>query len=192
MKNLVSRRSVMLSALSGFFSTLSVGAGSAQNRKMALMPTRNGSMPCGSCDAPAEISSATTIASANEPGEPLAISGIIYQQDGKTPAQGMVLFLFHTDATGHYNQEDDPIIRVYGAGYARARTGVTRFVQLDLRPILNSQIQHIFTRISTDLATRNVTSMSTGLREILLSPPENVPSLLASVTSPDSYSFPRN
>jgi protocatechuate 3,4-dioxygenase beta subunit len=32
----------------------------------------------------------------------------VYKADGKTPAEGIILFFYHTDATGHYNQEDDP------------------------------------------------------------------------------------
>ena len=81
---------------------------SAQTSKMSTMPTRGGRMPCGSCDAPANLSWQTVIASAGEPGEPLNISGIIYEPDGTTPAAGVVLFVFHTDAAGHYNKEDDP------------------------------------------------------------------------------------
>ena len=66
-----------------------------------------GSMPCSSCIAPHDISSEVTIASKDEPGEPLVMSGTIYQPDGVTPAEGIVLFVYHTDATGYYNKEDD-------------------------------------------------------------------------------------
>ena len=66
-----------------------------------------GSMPCSSCIAPQDISSEVTIASRDEPGEPLVMSGTIYQPDGVTPAEGIVLFVYHTDATGYYNKEDD-------------------------------------------------------------------------------------
>jgi protocatechuate 3,4-dioxygenase beta subunit len=37
----------------------------------------------------------------------LDISGTIYQSDGVTPAQGIVLFVYHTDVTGYYNEQDD-------------------------------------------------------------------------------------
>jgi len=72
------------------------------------MPTRGGRMPCGSCDAPANLSWKTVITSKDETGEHLLMSGTIYQPDGTTPAEGVVLFVFHTDATGRYNKEDDP------------------------------------------------------------------------------------
>jgi protocatechuate 3,4-dioxygenase beta subunit len=40
---------------------------------------------------------------ATEPGEPLVISGTIYAPDGHTPLAGMSLWVYHTDATGHYS-----------------------------------------------------------------------------------------
>lgn len=69
--------------------------------------TLTGGAPCGSCVAPAGLSWRTVIPPRSEPGEPLVISGIIYQPDGFTPAEGMFLFVFHTDVTGYYNKDDD-------------------------------------------------------------------------------------
>lgn len=34
--------------------------------------------------------------------KPLAINGIVYKADGKTPAPGVILYIYHTDETGHY------------------------------------------------------------------------------------------
>ncbi|MDT7604839.1 MAG: protocatechuate 3,4-dioxygenase, beta subunit [Acidobacteriota bacterium] len=67
-----------------------------------------GSMPCSSCIAPQNISWRTTIVSKDEKGDPLIMSGTIYQADGTTPAEGIVLFVYHTDSTGYYNKDDDP------------------------------------------------------------------------------------
>ncbi|MEY2504133.1 MAG: protocatechuate 3,4-dioxygenase, beta subunit, partial [Verrucomicrobiota bacterium] len=67
----------------------------------------SGGAPCGSCIAPEKLSWKTVIPPENEPGEPLVITGKIFQQDGKTPAQGMVLWVYHTDRTGYYNEKDD-------------------------------------------------------------------------------------
>jgi protocatechuate 3,4-dioxygenase beta subunit len=67
--------------------------------------TLSGGAPCGSCIAPANLSW-TVATSPGEAGEPLHISGTIFQPDGK-PANGIVLFIFHTDATGYYNEKDD-------------------------------------------------------------------------------------
>ena len=38
----------------------------------------------------------------SEPGEPMIISGTIYLPDGKTPAKGAILSVWHTDAEGNY------------------------------------------------------------------------------------------
>lgn len=34
--------------------------------------------------------------------KPLGINGTVYKADGKTPAPGVILYLYHTDETGHY------------------------------------------------------------------------------------------
>ena len=80
----------------------------AQDAKPNYPSTLSGGAPCGSCIAPANLSWRTVVTSVDEPGEPLVISGTIYRPDGITPAAGMVLFIYHTDATGYYNENDDP------------------------------------------------------------------------------------
>ncbi|WP_148289269.1 dioxygenase family protein [Fibrella aestuarina] len=39
--------------------------------------------------------------------KPLGINGIVYKADGKTPAPGVVLYLYHTDQTGRYVANKD-------------------------------------------------------------------------------------
>lgn len=51
---------------------------------------------------PKELNWQTTIADAGEPGERMKISGTIYQKDGKTPAAGVILYVYHTDVKGEY------------------------------------------------------------------------------------------
>ncbi|MBS1509088.1 MAG: hypothetical protein JSS79_20790 [Bacteroidetes bacterium] len=81
----------------------------SQQKKMPKIknPSGQGFIPCGSCEQPSTISFETTIAQ-DEPGERLTLSGTIFKSDGKTPAPDIILFFYHTDATGHYNPEDDP------------------------------------------------------------------------------------
>lgn len=62
---------------------------------------------CEGCEAiyegmPAQLNWETRIAPAAEPGEPLEASGVIYQPDGKTPAPGVILYAYQTDANGIY------------------------------------------------------------------------------------------
>ncbi len=101
-----------LAALSGsVFATFSLSGclrtAWAAAEKPAYPSTLSGGAPCGSCEAPADLSWKTVIPPPNEPGEPLDVSGTIYQPDGVTPAQGFVLFVYHTNVTGYYNKEDD-------------------------------------------------------------------------------------
>jgi len=70
--------------------------------------TLSGGAPCGSCIAPGNLSWQTVIPPKNEAGEQLEISGTILRPDGVTPAAGMVLFVYHTDVAGYYNEKDDP------------------------------------------------------------------------------------
>ena len=90
--------------LSGTSHQTEVGA---QTRSLPYSAGK-GSMPCSSCIAPANIFSRITISSQDEPGVPLLMSGTIYQPDGVTPAEDIVLFVYHTDSTGYYNKDDNP------------------------------------------------------------------------------------
>ena len=62
----------------------------------------------GATDAPANLSWRTTMTTPREPGEPLVMSGTIYEADGVTPARGVLLYVYHTDATGYYVKQGQP------------------------------------------------------------------------------------
>jgi protocatechuate 3,4-dioxygenase beta subunit len=86
---------VILLLLSGYSSV-------GQHKKMPRLknPSGQGFIPCGSCEQPPSITSETAI-SIGERGERLKISGTVFKADGKTPASGVIIFFYHTDATGH-------------------------------------------------------------------------------------------
>ena len=96
----VSRRKVGLAAL-GFLAAPTL----ARSQAFPTMPTLNGRMPCGRCAEPKALSWRTRIPPPGEPGQPLQISGVIYRPDRRTPAGGVTLFVFHTDASGRYNPQ---------------------------------------------------------------------------------------
>jgi protocatechuate 3,4-dioxygenase beta subunit len=52
---------------------------------------------------PANVSWKTVVVPDNEPGEPLIISGTVLMPDGRTPLPGANLWVYQTDATGHYS-----------------------------------------------------------------------------------------
>jgi protocatechuate 3,4-dioxygenase, beta subunit len=52
---------------------------------------------------PPVLSASARIAPATEPGIPLTIRGRVFRHDGRTPAPDIVVFAYHTDATGHYD-----------------------------------------------------------------------------------------
>lgn len=60
-----------------------------------------------------------TLPDFNEAGPKLVISGIIYKNDGKTPAPGVVLYIYHTDQTGTYSKRGNEMGWGLRHGYIR-------------------------------------------------------------------------
>ena len=59
---------------------------------------------CGAAAVPTEVSWRTVLSTETDKGEPMEISGIIYQADGKTPAPNALVYLYHTDFEGYYGR----------------------------------------------------------------------------------------
>ena len=76
--------------------------------------------PCEGCEAIYEskvpfsgLNEVDTLPIFSEPGPKLVISGTVFKADGKTPAPGVVLYVYQTDQSGRYRVNDD------AAGWAR-------------------------------------------------------------------------
>jgi protocatechuate 3,4-dioxygenase beta subunit len=72
-------------------------------------------------NAPARI----TIASKEEPGERLIVTGVVFGADGKTPLPNASVYVYHTDARGLYtpgtNDSRNPRLRGYMRTDAQGR-----------------------------------------------------------------------
>jgi protocatechuate 3,4-dioxygenase beta subunit len=44
------------------------------------------------------------LAGPDEPGESFEVSGVVYEADGRTPAPGARMIVYHTDARGYYSE----------------------------------------------------------------------------------------
>jgi protocatechuate 3,4-dioxygenase beta subunit len=66
-------------------------------------------------DTPAELFSHAQISAPGEPGEPLVVAGQVFVPDGRTPAAGVTVYAYNTDAEGYYgkNRAEYPP-RIYG------------------------------------------------------------------------------
>ena len=59
---------------------------------------------CGARDVPDDVGWRTKLASAEDKGDRIVISGTVYKVDGKTPAPAMLIYLYHTDIYGIYGR----------------------------------------------------------------------------------------
>jgi protocatechuate 3,4-dioxygenase, beta subunit len=95
---------------------------------LALPTVHLGTVWLSGCTAQSHLSSAAkeegsknvpsnvVIVSADEPGEPLIVSGTIYAPDGRTPLPGIDLYVYQTDAKGVYTTSggDNRNTRIHG------------------------------------------------------------------------------
>ncbi len=61
----------------------------------------------GAISAPADVSWKTVLSNETNKGEPMEISGTVFQADGKTPAPNTLIYLYHTDFEGYYGRKKD-------------------------------------------------------------------------------------
>lgn len=92
---------------------------------------------CGAAEAPPEASWRATVAPEGEPGTPLVVSGVVYGPDGTTPAEGVLLYVYQTNAKGIYPKRGDETGNGRRHGHLRAwmRTGADgRYEFRTIRP----------------------------------------------------------
>lgn len=97
--NVIDRRAFLRHASSTALTLLLIGLGIVELTSCAGATT---GIALTSSDKNAPGSWRITICSEKEPGEPLIVSGTIYAPDGRTPMEGVNLFVYQTDATGVY------------------------------------------------------------------------------------------
>jgi protocatechuate 3,4-dioxygenase beta subunit len=88
-----------------------------------------------------------TIAGPSEPGDRLIVSGRVFQTDGKTPAPGLVLYVYQTDHTGLYSARrgDPPRLRGWMKTDAEGRY---EYSTVRPTPYPNAQIPaHVHTQV---------------------------------------------
>jgi len=71
--------------------------------------------------------------------KPIGINGVVYKADGKTPAPDVILYIYHTDETGHYPKKGDEKGWAKRHGYLRGwlktnQKGEYKFVSLRPAP----------------------------------------------------------
>ena len=62
---------------------------------------------CGARDVPATVTSRTKLSSDSDAGDRILISGTVYTSDGKQPASGTLIYLYHTDVHGIYGRSGE-------------------------------------------------------------------------------------
>jgi protocatechuate 3,4-dioxygenase beta subunit len=79
---------------------------------------------CEECEAvfeygSKELSPTATLPDYNNNGPKMEVRGTIYQRDGKTPAAGVILYIYHTDQEGVYPTKGDETGWAKRHGYIR-------------------------------------------------------------------------
>ncbi len=81
------------------------------NKDILNLMRKNADVPkdcerwCGAANgAPDDVSWKAVLADEKDEGEPLIISGTVFETDGKTPAPNILIYAYHTNAKGFYGR----------------------------------------------------------------------------------------
>jgi len=94
---------------------------------------------CGANEAPENVQWESTIASKNVEGERLILEGTIFETDGKTPANNVIVYAYHTNNQGEYekkgNEQGNGVRHGYLRGWAKTnKEGKYRFKTIKPAP----------------------------------------------------------
>ena len=84
------------------FPVMAYGASRLLKSPAAFVQSNEECEWCGAADAPPNPSARIVIPPQSEAGEPLVISGTVFKEDGRTPASGVTIYAYHTNAAGIY------------------------------------------------------------------------------------------
>jgi len=103
---------------------------------------------------------------ANEPGEPLVITGKVFRSDGKTPAEGTVLWVLSHGPDGYYNAQDDASHPRLNGWMKIGPDGNTNSGRSGRARIRTAVRRRTFMRTFTDRDFRSARLMITGSKTI--------------------------
>ncbi|MFT3743246.1 MAG: twin-arginine translocation signal domain-containing protein [Pyrinomonadaceae bacterium] len=106
----------------------------------------------GAIEVPRNVSSKTVLSTETDKGEPMVISGRVYQSDGKTPAPNTLIYLYHTDFEGYYGRRpDEPKHGKYRGWMLTDGEGRYSFITIKPAPYpVNRFAAHIHMTVTTE------------------------------------------
>ena len=93
-------------SLSGFSAT----ANASEESELSLIKKNampSGTEARGAIDAPNDVSWKAVLSKKSDKDEPMIISGMVFQADGKTPAPNILIYFYHTDSEGFYGRKGE-------------------------------------------------------------------------------------
>lgn len=95
-----------------------------EDNDQSRRPEKTVGGPCEGCEAALEfgnksLTSIDTLPDFHDPGPKLQVSGTIYHRDGKTPANNVILYIYHTAQNGEYPKKGDETGWARQHGYIR-------------------------------------------------------------------------
>lgn len=73
----------------------------------------------GAIEAPSALRNWADSSGTSEPGDRMVLKGTVYKPDGKSPAEGVLVYFYHTNARGVYPKRGDETGNARRHGYLR-------------------------------------------------------------------------